>query len=236
MFAHFLSSTAATRAPLLQTIHWNVELWLTNGHIYRIPSRRHEHTSDPHVNPGASHESWDFTSSLRDSNAFPPATLSNQPPTYSTPTAGWTNMLYCNEDVNPATPGIGMDMGRSTPWLLSTPGDEIRLGWMAYRNCCSPRIVHASDLRRSNRFDPPHDLAPYCLLDQSPDFEPRDNSAEILPVCEGRTQTETHFESTVTSRLPNASLPIPLRVSGEKYVCASSTHFSGQSPYVQVCH
>jgi hypothetical protein len=215
-------------ALLLQTIHWNVELWLTKGYIYRTPSQRHKHISDPRVKPGASHESWKFTPPLPDSNTFPPATFSNQPPAYSTPTAGGTNMLYCNEDVDPATPEIGMGIGIRTPRLLSTPGVGMCLGWMAHGHCCSPQIVQPSDLCHSNRFDPPQDLAPYYLSDQPPDFEPLDNSAETPPIGEGRTETEIHFNSTITSWPPSASIPTPLRASGEKYVYASSSHFSGQ--------
>jgi hypothetical protein len=137
-------------------------------------------------------------------------------------------MLYCNEDIDLATHEIGMDIGISTPRLLSTPGDEMHLGWMEHRHCCSPRMAQASDLCHSNRFDPLQDLAPYYLSDQPSDFEPLDNSAETPPIGEGHTETEIQSGSPVTSRPPNASIPTPLRASGEKYVYASSTHCSGQ--------
>ena len=133
-------------------------------------------------------------------------------------------MLYCNEDFDPVTPGIEMDMGINTPQLLSTPGDEMRLGWIAHRNCCSPRTAQASDLCHSNCFDPPRHLAPCYLSDQPPDFEPLDNSAKTSPIGEDRTETKMHLDPTVTSLPPNAIIPTPLRASREKYVYASSTH------------
>jgi hypothetical protein len=229
MFARSLSLVECSdsrTAQLLQRIHWNVELWLTERYIYRTPSQSHEHISDPHLTPAASLES--FTPPLPDSNTFPLATFSNQPLAYTTPTAGGTNMLHCNEDVDPATPEIGMSIDIRTPRLLSTPEDGMCLGWMAHGHCCSPQIAQPSDLCHSNRFDPPQDLAPYYLSDQPPDFEPLDNSAETPPIGEGRTETEIHFNSTINSRPPNTSMSTPLGASGEKYVHGSSTHCSGQ--------
>lgn len=200
--------------------------------MHRTPIQNYKYISDLELTPRASHETWEFSSLSPDSTPFSSTTSLNQALGCSTPPAEGMSMLYYNEDVDLATPEIGVEMGIRTPLLLPIPGDGVHPEWIAHGEHYSPQIVQPSSLRQSNHFDPPQNLAPCYLSDQPSNSTPPDNSTETPPVGEGHTETDVHFDSSINSQLPNRSTPQPLREFAEKYVYTSSTLCGGLSPCV----
>jgi hypothetical protein len=158
--------------------------------MYKTPSQSHKYISDLDLAPRVSHESWKFTPPLPDTDSFSPATLPNQPLVYSTPPAEGTSTPYYNEDVDLATPEIGVEMGIRTPLLLPTLGDGVHIGWMVDTHCCSPQTAQPYQLCHINLLDPPQDLAPCYLLDYPSDFESPDRSTGTPSIGDGHIESE----------------------------------------------
>jgi hypothetical protein len=217
-------SSAASRGPRNcpdNILELKVEFWLTGRYTHRAPSQSHKYISDLDLAPRASHESWKFTPPLPDSNSSP-ATLSNRSPIYSTPPpAEETSTPYYDEDVDLATPEIGVEIGIRTPPLLPTLGDGVHIGWMVDTPCCSPQTAQPYELCHINLLDPPQDSAPCYLLDRPSDFESPDHSTGTPSIGDSHLETEINFDSPVMNiscQTHDKSMLTPLQASTEKCV------------------
>jgi hypothetical protein len=124
-------------------------------------------------------------------------------------------MPYYNQDADLATPEIGVQIG------IRTPGNGEHAQWIEDTHCCSLQTAQPYELCDSNLFDPPQDLAPCYLSDQSSDFESLDHSMVMPPIGDGHLKTEIKPDSPVMNmscQTHDTSMLAPLRVSKEKCV------------------
>ncbi|KIM92757.1 hypothetical protein OIDMADRAFT_208648 [Oidiodendron maius Zn] len=185
-------------------------LTYTKSDLPRTPSHS---ISDPDLTPRTSRESWKFTPPLPDSNSCSPATFSIQPPE-------GTSTSYYNEDVDLATPEIGVERGIRTPQLLPTLGDGGHIGWRADTHCCLPQTAQPYELCHLNLLDSPQDLAPCYLSDHPTDFESPDDSTGTHSIGDANIESEINFDPLVINtscQTHDTNMLVPLRASTEKF-------------------
>ena len=200
-------------------------IWLTGMYSYRTANHSRKYSTDIDLTPRESHESWEFTPPLPDSNFSSP---SNQPFVYTLSPEGTSTPDY-NKYFNLATPGIGAEMSRRSPLVLPTPSDGGHIVQMMDTNHCSPQTAQTCGLCHFSPFDHSRDSAS-CYIPNHPsdhlsddpsDLESSDRSMERPAIGDSNLEAKPNFGSpdmNISCQAHDTSILVPLRASAGKCV------------------